>query len=159
MLKQFFTKENELKFIKHNKDISLSQATAGSAGYDVQASLDKSVVIYPNEIKMIPLGFRVHIENPTMAAILLPRSGLGKVGIVLANTVGLIDSDYQGEVMCALKNTSNQEFVVTPLMRIAQMIFIPVISPEVEIVESFEATTERGNGGFGSTGVANSLPL
>lgn len=141
-----------MQIIKHNSKISLERATLGSAGYDAQASVDNNLTIYPGETKMIPLGFSVFIENKGIAGLLLPRSGLGKKGIVLANTVGLIDSDYQGQVHAALKNTSDDVFVVTPLMRICQLVFIPVLTPDLEFVEEFTNSTVRGAGGFGSTG-------
>lgn len=146
-----------MQVIKHNHKISLERSTIGSAGFDVQAAVDKDLVIYPGQTVMIPLGFSMHINYPEFAGILLPRSGLGKKGIVLANTVGLIDSDYQGEVMAALKNTSNDEFVVTPLMRICQLIFVPVWIPHLEFVDGFAETTVRAGGGFGSTGLNGAL--
>lgn len=142
-----------MQLIKHDKRISLERATEGSAGIDVQAAIDSAQYVYPGEIKMIPLGFSMHIGDANIAALLLPRSGLGKKGIVLANTVGLIDSDYQGQVMAAVKNTGNEAFLIAPLDRIGQMIFAPVIHPEFEIVDSFTDATVRGEGGFGSTGV------
>lgn len=142
-----------MQIIKHDDRIKLERATDGSAGYDVQAAIDDVLTIYPGETQMIPLGFSVFIEDPNIAAILLPRSGLGtKKGIVLANTVGLIDSDYQGQVMAAVKNTGNDAFVVTPLTRIGQMVFVPVVHKEFELVTEFAKTSERGTGGFGSTG-------
>lgn len=141
-----------MQLIIHDERIQLIRATDGSAGYDVQAAIDQDITIYPNQTQMIPLGFSVHIEDTNVAAVLLPRSGLGtKKGIVLANTVGLIDSDYQGQVMAAIKNTSNEEFVVTPLSRIGQIVFIPVVHPDFEVVTEFTDSTVRGTGGFGST--------
>ena len=143
-----------MQIIKHDERIQLERATDGSAGYDVSAAIDQDVTIYPGETKMIPLGFSVYIEDKNIAAILLPRSGLGtKKGIVLANTVGLIDSDYQGQVMAAVKNTSNDAFIVTPLARIGQMVFVPVVHREFELVKEFTSASARGTGGFGSTGV------
>lgn len=143
-----------MQIIKYDDRVQLERATDGSAGYDVQAAIENDITIYPGQTQMIPLGFSVFIEDKNIAAILLPRSGLGtKKGIVLANTVGLIDSDYQGQVLAAVKNTSNDAFVVTPLSRIGQLVFVPVVHREFELVKEFTNTSARGTGGFGSTGV------
>ncbi|MGL5582745.1 MAG: dUTP diphosphatase [Cetobacterium sp.] len=128
------------------------KASAGAAGVDVRANLAMPKVLKPGETVLIPIGFRMYIEDPAYAAILLPRSGLGhKHGIILGNTIGLLDSDYQGEIMVSLLNRSSEDFKVNPGERIAQMVIVPVINPEFVTVDSFEAT-ERGDGGFGHTG-------
>lgn len=131
-------------------------ATDGSAGLDLRAANDEPISIAPGETKMIPTGFAINIGDPNVACILLPRSGLGiKKGLVLGNLVGLCDSDYQGEYMVAAwnRNPSGDPIVVSPGERIAQAVFIPVIQVEFEDVEEFSEKTQRGEGGFGSTGV------
>ncbi|MEW5756179.1 MAG: dUTP diphosphatase [Pseudomonadota bacterium] len=127
-------------------------ATGGSAGMDLRACLDAALVIKPGETHLIPTGIAIHIGDPGLAAMLLPRSGLGhKHGIVLGNLVGLIDSDYQGQLMVSCWNRGQQEFSIEPGERIAQMIIVPVVQAEFDIVEEFVAT-HRGTGGFGHTG-------
>ncbi|MCF6219056.1 MAG: dUTP diphosphatase [Gammaproteobacteria bacterium] len=127
-------------------------ATEGSAGMDLRAILDQPLPIKPGETHLLPTGIAIHISDPSLAAILLPRSGLGhKHGIVLGNLVGLIDSDYQGQLMVSCWNRGDKTFVVEPGERIAQMVIVPVIQPEFHIVEAFEESL-RGTGGFGSTG-------
>ena len=127
-------------------------ATDGSAGLDVRACIDAPITLKSGESALIPTGLAIHLADPKMAAVLLPRSGLGhKNGIVLGNLVGLIDSDYQGEVKVSLWNRSNTDFVVEPFARIAQMVIIPVIQAAFEVVDEFDAS-QRGTGGFGSTG-------
>jgi len=127
-------------------------ATAGSAGMDLRACLDEAVTISPGETRLIPTGFAMHMENSGMAAVILPRSGLGhKHGIVLGNLVGLIDSDYQGQVYVSCWNRSDSEFVVEPGARIAQMVFLPVVQARWELVNDFDSS-DRGGGGFGHTG-------
>lgn len=127
-------------------------ATDGSAGMDLRACVEQDTVIHPGETLLIPTGFAMHISDPNMAAVILPRSGLGhKHGLVLGNLVGLIDSDYQGQVYVSCWNRSDREFEVKTGMRIAQLVFVPVIMADFEVVESFEAS-ERGAGGFGHTG-------
>lgn len=128
-------------------------ATPGSAGLDLRALLDEPLVINPGETVLVRTGLAIHIGDPGYAALILPRSGLGhKKGIVLGNLVGLIDSDYQGELMLSIWNRSSEPYEVTPFERLAQLIVVPVVQPEFRIVESFDAS-ERGTGGFGSTGV------
>lgn len=124
----------------------------GSAGLDLRACINKEMTIKTGKTSLIPTGFAMFLKNPDYAACILPRSGLGhKHGIVLGNLVGLIDSDYQGELMVSCWNRSNEDFNIKPLDRIAQMIIVPVMQANLNIVDDFEAT-ERGSGGFGSTG-------
>jgi dUTP pyrophosphatase len=127
-------------------------ATAGSAGMDLRACVDQSMTIAPGETRLIPTGFAMHMQDSEMAAVILPRSGLGhKHGIVLGNLVGLIDSDYQGQVFVSCWNRSETGFVVEPGARIAQLAFLPVVLAQWERVQEFDAS-ERGGGGFGHTG-------
>jgi len=127
-------------------------ATDGSAGMDLRACVENNTIVHPGETQLIPTGFAMHISDPGMAAVILPRSGLGhKHGLVLGNLVGLIDSDYQGQVYVSCWNRSDKEFEIKPGMRIAQLVFVPVVMADFEVVESFEAS-ERGAGGFGHTG-------
>ena len=127
-------------------------ATPGSAGLDLRACLDQPLELAPGQSALIPTGLAVHIGDPGLAAMLLPRSGLGhKHGIVLGNLVGLIDSDYQGPLMVSCWNRGNTAFTVQPMERIAQMVIVPVVQAAFRRVESFEAS-DRGTGGFGSTG-------
>jgi dUTP pyrophosphatase len=127
-------------------------ATAGSAGMDLRACLEESLTVSPGETHLIPTGFAMHTEDTGMAAVILPRSGLGhKHGIVLGNLVGLIDSDYQGQVFVSCWNRSTSPFTVEPGARIAQLVFVPVILADWEIVTEFDAS-DRGGGGFGHTG-------
>ena len=137
-----------------NANIPLPEyKTDGSAGMDVRACIKEKIVVKQGSTVMIPLVFAMHIEDKNIAAIIIPRSGLGsKNGIVLGNLVGLIDSDYQGELMVPLWNRSNKDFDIKPGDRIAQMVFIPLVLAEFEIVNSFEQS-ERGIKGFGSSGV------
>ena len=129
-------------------------ATPGSAGLDLRACIDTAATIKPGETFLIPTGLAVHLANPGYAAMILPRSGLGhKHGIVLGNLVGLIDSDYQGELKVSVWNRGNAPFTVEPFERIAQMVIVPVVQAEFKIVNEF-ATSQRGEGGFGSTGKA-----
>jgi len=138
---------------KIGKEIPLpAYATDGSAGLDLRACLDQEKVIAPGETFLIPTGMAIHIADPELAAIILPRSGLGhKNGIVLGNLVGLIDSDYQGELMVSCWNRSTTPFTIEVGARIAQLMFVPVMRCAFEIVESFEESL-RGVGGFGHTG-------
>lgn len=129
-------------------------ATGGSAGLDLRACLDAPLVLQPGEAKLIPTGLAIHLADPGLAAVLIPRSGLGhKSGIVLGNLVGLIDSDYQGEVKVSCWNRSQAAFTIQPLERIAQMVVVPVVQVQLNVVEDFEESA-RGAGGFGSTGKA-----
>ena len=127
-------------------------ATPGSAGLDLRACLDAPLQLQPGDAALIPTGLSIHIGDPGLAAMLLPRSGLGhKHGIVLGNLVGLIDSDYQGPLMVSCWNRGREPFTVQPLERIAQMVIVPVVQAACRRVDDFEAS-HRGEGGFGSTG-------
>jgi dUTP pyrophosphatase len=127
-------------------------ATPGSAGLDLRACLDAPLVLQPGQSQLIPTGLSIHIGDPGLCAMLLPRSGLGhKHGIVLGNLVGLIDSDYQGPLMVSCWNRGSAAFTVEPMERIAQMVIVPVVQAAFRRVETFEASA-RGTGGFGSTG-------
>jgi len=127
-------------------------ATEGAAGMDLRACIDEDLVIEPGQTELIPTGIAIHMADTELAAVLLPRSGLGhKHGIVLGNLVGLIDSDYQGQIFVSCWNRGDQAFRVQPGERIAQMVFVPVVKADFEIVEEFEASA-RGAGGFGHTG-------
>ena len=129
-----------------------SYATPGSAGLDLRACLDEPLVLAPGQSALIPTGLSIHIGDPGLAAIILPRSGLGhKHGIVLGNLVGLIDSDYQGPLMVSCWNRSAAAFTLQPLERIAQLVIVPVVQAAFRVVDGFEASA-RGEGGFGSTG-------
>ncbi|WP_331828705.1 dUTP diphosphatase [Candidatus Blochmannia sp. SNP] len=124
-------------------------ATAGSAGLDLPACLNKSLIIYPGETHLIYTGIAIHISDARIAGVILPRSGLGhKYGIVLGNLVGLIDSDYQGELIVSLWNRGSKEYVVHPGKRVAQLVFIPIIKVKFSVVKSF-IPTKRGSNGFG----------
>ena len=128
-------------------------ATAGSAGLDLRACIDAPIALEPGQAALIPTGLAIHIGDPGLAAMLLPRSGLGhKHGIVLGNLVGLIDSDYQGPLMVSCWNRGAAVYTVQPLERIAQMVIVPVVQAAFRRVESFEESA-RGSGGFGSTGL------
>jgi len=128
-------------------------ATDGSAGMDLRACIDQDLVIEPGSTHLIATGIAIYIGDPTLAAILLPRSGLGhKHGIVLGNLTGLIDSDYQGPLMVSLWNRGSQAFTVREGDRIAQMVFVPIVQTEFEVVDDF-VQSERADGGFGHTGV------
>ena len=135
------------------KEFPLPQhATDGSAGMDLRACLDAPLNLEPGQAELIPTGLSIYVEDPELAAILLPRSGLGhKSGIVLGNLVGLIDSDYQGPLMVSCWNRGSARFTINPGDRIAQMVIVPVVRVDFDIVEDFSATA-RGAGGFGSSG-------
>ncbi|MFC4161674.1 dUTP diphosphatase [Chitinimonas lacunae] len=127
-------------------------ATTGAAGLDLRACLDAPLTLEPGATTLVPTGIAIHLADPTLAAMLLPRSGLGhKHGIVLGNLVGLIDSDYQGQIFVSVWNRGQQPFKIEPLERIAQMVVVPVVQVGFNVVESF-SESERGDGGFGSTG-------
>jgi len=128
------------------------RATAGSAGLDLRACLDEPLDLPPGATKLIPTGIAIHLADPALAAVIIPRSGLGhKHGVVLGNLVGLIDSDYQGELMVSCWNRGAQPFRIEPGERIAQLIVVPVVQVEFDVVKEF-AASDRGSGGFGHTG-------
>ena len=131
-----------------------SYATPGSAGLDLRACLDAPLVLAPGQTQLIPTGLSIHIGDPGLAAMILPRSGLGhKHGIVLGNLVGLIDSDYQGQLMVSAWNRSDTAFTLQPMERLAQLVIVPVVQAQFHVVTEFPAS-ERGEGGYGSTGKA-----
>lgn len=136
---------NEIEFPKYG--------TAGSAGLDLRACIDDSLTIHPGETVLIPTGMAIHLDDPGLAAMILPRSGLGhKHGLVLGNLVGLIDSDYQGPLMVSCWNRSDTPYTIELGERIAQMVIVPVLQPVFTQVDSFDEPTSRGVGGFGHTG-------
>jgi len=127
-------------------------ATPGAAGLDLRACLDAPLTLRPGETHLVPTGIAIHLADPALAAMILPRSGLGhKHGIVLGNLVGLIDSDYQGQIFVSTWNRGREPFVLNPLERLAQLVVVPVVQVAFNVVEEFSAS-ERGAGGFGSTG-------
>ena len=127
-------------------------ATTGSAGLDLRACLNEPLTLKPGETALVPTGLAIHVGDPGYAALILPRSGLGhKHGIVLGNLVGLIDSDYQGELMISTWNRGHTTFTLNPMERLAQLVIVPVVQAQFNIVDAFEAS-DRGAGGFGSTG-------
>ena len=136
-----------------NKDFGVPQyETEGSAGIDLRACIDSPINLAPGHTELIPSGIAVHINDPTLAAVILPRSGLGhKQGLVLGNLVGLIDSDYQGQIFISCWNRGNQLILIEPGLRLAQMVFVPIQQVDFRVVEEFEMT-DRGEGGFGHTG-------
>lgn len=144
----------ELKILRPEMNNQLPEyATQGSAGLDLRACIDAPLCVKAGETVLIPTGLAMFLDNTQWAAMILPRSGLGrKHGIVLGNLVGLIDSDYQGELKVSLWNRSQEDFTIQPFDRIAQMVIVPVVQVGFKIVEEF-TQTERGAGGFGSTGV------
>jgi dUTP pyrophosphatase len=144
----------QIKRLRKDRSIDLpAYATEGSAGLDLAADIEAPLKIEPGTTDLIPTGLAIHLGDPHTAALILPRSGLGhKHGLVLGNLVGLIDSDYQGELMVSCWNRSQTAFIVEPGMRIAQLVIVPVIQAEFEEVDAFEQS-DRGSGGFGSTGL------
>lgn len=129
-------------------------ATPGSAGLDLRACLEEALVLAPGQAQLIPTGLAMHLGDPGLAAMILPRSGLGhKQGIVLGNLVGLIDSDYQGPLMVSCWNRGSQAFTIQPMERIAQMVIVPVVQARFRVVDGFDDASQRGQGGFGSTGL------
>jgi dUTP pyrophosphatase len=128
-------------------------ATPGSAGLDLRACLDAAITLEPNAWQLVPTGIAIHLDDPAYAALILPRSGLGhKHGIVLGNLVGLIDSDYQGQLMVSAWNRSPMPFTLEPMERLAQLVIVPVVQAQFNVVQEFAAKSERGEGGYGSTG-------
>jgi len=134
------------------KDMLPVYATPGSAGLDLRACIDAPITLEPGDTQLIPTGMAIHIANPAYAGVILPRSGLGhKHGIVLGNLVGLIDSDYQGQLFVSCWNRGKQAFTLNPMERIAQLVIVPVARVGFNLVDDFDASS-RGEGGFGSTG-------
>ena len=128
-------------------------ATPGSAGLDLRACLDAPLTLQANAWQLVPTGMAIHLNDPAYAALILPRSGLGhKHGIVLGNLVGLIDSDYQGQLMVSAWNRSDVVFTIEPMERIAQLVIVPVVQAQFNLVDEFAGASERGEGGYGSTG-------
>ena len=128
-------------------------ATPGSAGLDLRACLDQPLTLQANAWQLLPTGMAIHLKDPNYAALILPRSGLGhKHGIVLGNLVGLIDSDDQGQLMVSAWNRSDVAFTIEPMERIAQLVIVPVVQAQFNLVDDFDTSTERGAGGYGSTG-------
>lgn len=128
-------------------------ATPGSAGLDLRACIDAPLTLEPGQWQLIPTGMAMYLKDPGYAALILPRSGLGhKHGIVLGNLVGLIDSDYQGQLMVSAWNRSQTAFTLQPMDRLAQLVIVPVVQPTFNVVDEFEAVSARGEGGYGSTG-------
>jgi dUTP pyrophosphatase len=127
-------------------------ATSGSAGFDLRACIDAPIILKPGQTELIPSGIAIHLDDPGLAAMVLPRSGMGhKHGIVLGNLVGLIDSDYQGQILVSLWNRGQSIFTLNPMERIAQLVVVPVVQVGFNVVDDFAHST-RGSGGFGSTG-------
>ena len=143
----------ELKILDSRLNENMpAYATSGSAGLDLRACINEAITIKPGETTLIPTGMAIHLANPAYAAMILPRSGLGhKHGIVLGNLVGLIDSDYQGQLFVSCWNRSQEAFVMNPMERMAQLVIVPVVQANFRVVAEFNAS-ERGEGGFGSTG-------
>lgn len=135
------------------RDAMPAYATTGSAGLDLRACLDEPLTLAPNAWQLVPTGMAMHLKDPAYAALILPRSGLGhKHGIVLGNLVGLIDSDYQGQLMVSAWNRSEVAFTIEPMERIAQLVIVPVVQAQFHVVDEFTQASERGEGGYGSTG-------
>jgi len=134
------------------RDHAPAYATPGAAGLDLRACLNASISLHPGDTALIPSGLAIHLADPGLAAMVLPRSGLGhKHGIVLGNLVGLIDSDYQGQIFVSVWNRGRETFTVQPMERIAQLVVVPVLQVRFNVVDEFPAS-DRGDGGFGSTG-------
>ena len=134
------------------RDMMPAYATPGSAGLDLRACLEAPLTLQPNAWQLVPTGMAIHLKYPAYPALILPRSGLGhKHGIVLGNLVGLIDSDYQGQLMVSAWNRSEVAFTIEPMERIAQLVIVPVLQAEFQVVDEFAQASERGEGGYGST--------
>jgi len=135
------------------RELLPNYATPGSAGLDLRACLDQPLTLQANAWQLVPTGMAIHLKDANYAALILPRSGLGhKHGIVLGNLVGLIDSDYQGQLMVSAWNRSDVAFTIEPMERIAQLVIVPVVQAQFNLVDDFDVATERGAGGYGSTG-------
>lgn len=151
----FINSKQKIQIKKLNPNVLIpTPATPGSAGLDLCAAISETITLQPNETILIPTGLSIYIEDPQIAAFILPRSGLGhKLGLVLGNLVGLIDSDYQGELKISCWNRSQEVRQIQPMDRIAQLLFLPVIQPVFDFVTEFKPSS-RGDGGFGHSGVA-----
>jgi dUTP pyrophosphatase len=145
----------QIKFLSKNS-VFPKVATSGSAGLDLRAFISEPLILEPNSCHLIPTGIAIYIKNPNYAGLILPRSGLGHRGIVLGNLVGLIDSDYQGELTISCWNRGDTMYTVEPGARIAQLVVVPIVRPSFEVVDDFDEGSEtsgRGSGGFGHTGI------
>ena len=144
----------EIKLLRTDIFDSIPEyATIGSAGIDLRAAIRSEIVIKPNRCKLVPTGLAISIANSSFAGLILPRSGLGhKKGLILGNSVGLIDSDYQGELMVSSWNRSEDSITIEPLTRFAQLIIVPIIQPTFSVVKEFSSLSVRNSGGFGHTG-------
>ena len=144
----------QIKFLEETSVVP-KVATSGSAGLDLRASISEALILEPNSCHLISTGVAIYINNPNYAGLILPRSGLGHRGIVLGNLVGLIDSDYQGELTISCWNRGDKKYTVEPGARIAQLVIVPIIRPVFEVVDTFEEgqKNNRGLGGFGHTGI------
>lgn len=137
----------------NDPEFSIGYGTAGSAGLDLRACITEPLVIGPNQVHLIPTGLAIHLDDSKLAAMIMPRSGMGhKHGIILGNTVGLIDSDYTGQMMMSLWNRTDEPYTVEPMTRMAQMVVVPVVQIKLKPVPAFKADTKRGAKGFNSTG-------
>mgnify|MGYP000314119170 CR=1 FL=1 len=136
-----------------NEHAPLTYGTPGAAGADLRAAIEGPLVVEPGQVVLVPTGIAVHLRDPNLAAMILPRSGLcHKQGLVLGNLVGLIDSDYQGQVFVSLWNRGQTAFCLTPMERMAQLVIVPVVQAQFRVVDAFTADSERAAGGYGSTG-------
>ncbi|MDC0535077.1 dUTP diphosphatase [Francisellaceae bacterium] len=144
----------QLKFVReYIEKIVPEYATLGSAGVDLRACIESKLILKPNEVKLIPTGISIYIQDPSLAAVILPRSGLGhKKGLILGNGTGLIDSDYQGELFVSCWNRSDLDIEIEPAMRFAQLVIIPVVQADFQLVNDFSDDSARGSGGFGHSG-------
>ncbi len=139
---------------RYGKEFPLpTYATAGSAAVDLRACVKEPFTLAPSDCRLVPTGLALHIADRAYAALILPRSGLGHKGLVLGNTVGLIDSDYQGEISLSCWNRSGEPFTIAPGDRVAQLLIVPVVTAHFRIVDQFEQATERGESGFGHSGI------
>ena len=155
-MKQNQSNKRKIEVIIHDERLKLSKpnySTLGSAGIDLKACITDELLISSEDTKLIPSGISIYIKDPKLAGLIIPRSGLGhKKGIVLGNLTGLIDSDYQGQIFISLWNRSKTDFILKPLERVAQLVIVPIVQIEFEIVEKFNKS-QRGTRGFGSTGL------
>ncbi len=144
----------QLKFIRENiEKVAPEYATLGSAGVDLRACIENGLILKPGEVQLVPTGIAIYIQDSSLAAVILPRSGLGhKKGLILGNGTGLIDSDYQGELFVSCWNRSNSDISIEPAMRFAQLVIIPVVQADFQVVEEFSDDSARGVGGFGHSG-------